>query len=300
MSHSQIALVTGATGFIGSKIVRRLLLEGVAVRAISSGTNRTRLAGLEGEIEWFGTSDEDILKATQDVRQFFNFAVVYDRANFSSDYIYDVNVNLPLRVLDVLRNCSSPVACVLGDSFYRKFPPSATAQVRYTESKNQLARHIADLPIGHQCHVALLLIEQVYGPGENLDKAYPRIVRQLLSNTPRVSLTQGTQRRDFIHIDDTVEAALLVGRSKWTGYVEVECGSGESTPVKSVFERLKAITSSRSTLGIGDLAADQTIDDSTADTTWLRNRGWQPKWTLEEGLQDFVADVKRRTAGERK
>jgi nucleoside-diphosphate-sugar epimerase len=275
------------------------LREGITVRALSAGANRERLAGLEQEIEWFGTSEVDLLKAAQNVSQFFNFAVVYDRANVSSELIHEVNVVLPLRILDALRTCTSTVACVLGDSFYRKFPSTATAQVRYTESKNQLARCISDLPADHPCHVAVLLIEQVYGPGENLEKAYPRVVRQMLRHTPRVPLTAGTQRRDFIHVDDTVEAALLVGRSKWNGVAQVECGSGESKPVRDIFERLKALSSSRSTLDFGDLPADQTIDDSTADTAWLRKRGWQPTWTLEEGLQDFVADVKRRSGVER-
>jgi nucleoside-diphosphate-sugar epimerase len=299
MSKPRISLVTGATGFIGSKVARGLLRDGFAVRAVSTGANRDRLAGLEQKIEWFGTSEVDLLKAAQDVSQFFNFAVVYDRANISSELIHEVNVMLPLRVLNALRSCSSRVACVLGDSFYRKFPSTATAQVRYTESKNQLTRCISDLPADHPCQVALFLIEQVYGPGENLEKAFPRVIRQLLRHTPRVALTAGTQRRDLIHVDDTVEAALLVGRSKWTGVAEVECGSGESTPVKDIFESLKAFSGSRSSLGFGDLPADQTIDDSAADTVWLRKRGWRPRWALEEGLQDFVVDVKRRSEVER-
>lgn len=297
MDAPGIALVTGATGFVGAQLVRRLLSRNFEVRALTSGASRERLADIDpGKlVKWFPMTDAGVALAAGGVTHFFNFAVIYDRAHYSVDTIHEVNVALPLRIIDALAAGDRAVICVLGDTFYRKFPSNATAQSRYTASKDLLAQRIAQLPADHPCRCALLVIEQVYGPGENLEKAYPRVTGQLLQHVPRVPLTLGDQRRDFIHIDDVAEAAILAGCAQWEGVATVECGSGTSTPVRTIFERLKALTESRSTLGFGDMPADQMIEDSQADTTWLRDRGWTCTVPLEDGLRDFVADVQRRS-----
>jgi len=294
MDGHRIALVTGATGFVGSQLIRRLLLDKFEVRALTSGTTKDRLADVHEFVKFFALTESGIIQACKGVTHFFNFAVVYDRANYRDAEIYEVNVALPIRIIAALAISGRPVSCVLGDSFYRKYPHNATAQRRYTASKDLLAQQIAALPTNHPCRVAMLIIEQVYGPGENLGKVYPRVTRQLLQHEPRVSLTLGDQRRDFIHVTDVVEAAIVAGCSDWEGVVDVGCGSGVSTPVRTVFESLKSLSMSRSELGFGDIPSDQSIADSSADTGWLRSKGWTCSVPLNAGLQDFLSDVQRR------
>jgi len=113
---------------------------------------------------------------------------------------------------------------------------------------------------------------------------------------PRVPLTHGQQRRDFIHIADVIDAIMVTVRSQWTGVIDVGCGCGTSTPVRAVFEQLKALTHSPSVLGFGDMPSDQSIDESTADISWLQKQGWSCKVSLSAGLKDFVNDVSRRCA----
>jgi nucleoside-diphosphate-sugar epimerase len=296
MRSAGVALLTGATGFLGSRLVKRLLDDGFEVRALSSGTARDRLANLGSRVGWYGLSDDDVAQATRGVDLFFNLAVAYDRPAFGQAHIDFVNVVLPLRVIAALNARDRSAACVLGDSFFRKFPISATAQPRYTASKLEMARRVNALPAGGPCRVAMLMIEQVYGPGDNLDKIFPRITRQLLQHAPRIALTPGDQRRDFIHIDDIIDAAMVVGRDLPPGRVTIECGSGESTPVRDVFERLKSLTGSSSELGFGDMPHDQTIPNSTGDVAWLIEHGWRCKISLDHGLRELVADVIQRSS----
>ena len=292
---SVTALVTGGTGFVGSRLVRALLARGAKVRVVSSGTgSRERVGDVSAQVAWFAPTDSGLDQACSGVTHFFHFAVAYDRADISDETIDYVNVALPLRVMARLQAHAPAATCVLGDTFFRKFPADATRQVRYTRAKSELARRLADPSQGIDLRRALLQIEQVYGPGDAYTKVLPRVTRQLLAHEPRIPLTHGEQQRDFIHVDDVVAATLTVAHAAWSGLAVVECGTGVGTPVREVFERLHSLTASASVLGFGDLPPDQSIASSTACLDWLRQHGWHAQVALDKGLADLVVDVVHR------
>lgn len=291
------AVITGATGFVGSRIAAELISDGAEVRVLTSGTaDRTRLGDLSDRVHWWPTDDVGLTAATRDATCFFNLAVAYDRSTVDDAALQAVNIDLPLRVLAHLRQQGQPVTCVLGDTFFRKFPPEATRQARYTRSKIRLAEHLYEVSRGpkNPLRIALLLMEQVYGPGDAFTKVLPALTSQLLRNVPRLATTHGRQQRDFVHIDDVAAAVMAVSRADWQGLQQVECGTGVATPVREVLERLKKLTGSRTELGFGDLPSDQFIDVSLADTTWLCKRDWTPRVRLEVGLKTLVQDTALR------
>jgi len=293
-----VAIVTGGTGFVGSKLVKALLTAGAEVRILSSGIGtRNRIEDLTNKISWLDTSDLSIARAVKDATHFFNFAVVYDRSEFTDALLYEINVELPMRIVSALSSRGGPATCVLGDSFFCKFQADATAQRRYTESKQSLARRLLmftnDEPES-LVRIALLRIEQIYGPGDAFSKVLPHLTRLMLEHAPWIPATHGQQQRDFIHVNDVVSAALKVGLSEWNGIQVVECGTGIATSVKDVLERLKQITNSRSTIGFGNLSPDQSIACSFADTFWLENLGWKAQISLDCGLTELAEDIARR------
>lgn len=295
MSFPIVAVVTGGTGFVGSRLVHALLRQGASVRIVSSGTaSRDASVEHDGRVTWFGFGNDELDRACEGATHLFNFAVVYDRPSIDDDTIASVNIELPLRLISKLKARTVPVTCVLGDTFFRKFPAEATQQVRYTRSKVALAERIADFANDKSVRVALLQIEQVYGAGEAFTKALPNVTRQMVTGVPRISMTSGMQGRDFVYVDDVVEAALTIAHSEWEGCQVVECGSGVATPVRQVFEQIHAITRSKSALGFGDIKTEQAIATSVADTTWLRRHGWVPRTTLHDGLTRLASDVESR------
>lgn len=293
---SSVAIVTGATGFIGSRVVNMLLESGASVRAISSKPiSKNRLTQTRSRIEWFSMTEEDIKEAIVGVTHFFNWSVLYDRTQYTDSQIYDVNVGLPLKIIKYLQAQATPVTCVIGDTFFRKFPIEATSQGRYTKSKQMLFNELTQQINSERIRTAFIQIEQVYGPGEALTKVIPAITQKMLLNNHQIALTTGNQRRDFIHVEDVVRAVMTVIRSNdWRGNQIIECGSGQSQSVRTVFEKLHEITKSKSILGFGDLPNDQTIEESKANITWLTQRGWHSKVSLSQGLESLVKDISAR------
>lgn len=291
------AVISGATGFVGSRITAELIADGAEVRVLTSGTaDRMRLGNLSERVSWWPTDDAGLTAATRDATCFFNFAVAYDRPTLDDVALQAVNVDLPLRVLAQLRQQGQPMTCVMGDTFFRKFPPEATRQARYTRSKIQLAEHLYEVSQDpkNPLRIAMILMEQVYGPRDALTKVLPALTSELLRNVPRLATTHGRQQRDFVHIDDVATATMTAARADWRGLQDVECGTGIATPVREVLERLKELTGASTELGFGDLPSDQSIDASFADTTWLRERGWTPRVSLDVGLVTLVEDITLR------
>lgn len=291
-----IAVVTGGTGFVGSRLVHALLAAGTEVRIVSSGTAaRDAALAREPRVGWLGVSDADLDRAVDGATHFFNFAVAYDRPSIDDKTLDAVNVELPLRLLARFARQPTRAVCVLGDTFFRKFPPEATHQVRYTRSKSELVKRLhAFVENERSVQVALLQIEQVYGPGEADTKALPNVTQQMVKGVPRIAMTSGAQGRDFVYVDDVVDAALVVASAQWHGLQVVECGSGVATPVRRVFEHIHELAGSSSILGFGDIQAEQAIASSCADTTWLVRHGWAPRTTLRDGLARLVKDIVTR------
>jgi nucleoside-diphosphate-sugar epimerase len=242
---------------------------------------------------WFGLSPADVESATEGATHYFNFAVLYDRANVSDDALHQVNVVLPERVMSAIKVRGNEPICVLGDSFFTKFSPNATAQGRYTRTK-VLQRKMAEaMTADGRLSAAMLRIEQAYGPGEAQAKIFPSVVGRMLRHEPRIALTEGLQQRDFVFVDDVVEAAIMLAERRCPGTSVIDCGTGISTAVREVFERLHLLTGSRSVLAFGDYPADQTIECSKADTRCLEAAGWSPKVSLDEGLHRLVNSMRQ-------
>jgi nucleoside-diphosphate-sugar epimerase len=289
---ARAVLITGATGFIGSSLTKLLIHGGYRVKAISSGVGQKKnLSDLSEVIDWYPDTDLAIKAAVSDISHFFNFSVVYDRPTFSTELINYVNLDLPVKILSEIIKLNHPVSCIFGDSFFRKYPINFTSQPRYTNSKNILYKSVQDISKNSDCKFAFLLIEQVYGPGDNLEKNFSKIINDIIYRKSNIPLTSCLQKRDFIYIDDLVSAIKVVAESNWSGLVNVGCGTGVSTPLHLVLKKIKNLADSNSNLDFGSLPHDQLIMDSFADNSLLYSNGWVPKFELDQGLSLLIDHI---------
>ncbi|MHB0995552.1 MAG: NAD-dependent epimerase/dehydratase family protein, partial [Elusimicrobiales bacterium] len=125
-------------------------------------------------------------------------------------------------------------------------------------------------------------------------------IQSLIRGVPGMDLTPGGQRRDFVYIDDTVEALSAIISHEMRSakkYVSYEVGSGQPVSIREFVETIKRLTGNDSTrLNFGALPyRENEVMESKADLALVKSLGWLPKVPLAEGLERTIALEKRRT-----
>jgi dTDP-L-rhamnose 4-epimerase len=168
-------------------------------------------------------------------------------------------------------------------------PVSVYAITKYTQ---ELMMQTAGKALG--IPVVVFRFQNVYGPGQSLKNPYTGILSifsNLLRNDDPVNVFEdGKESRDFVFIEDVVNA-VIKGVEKNEGDGEVfNMGSGKAISVYDVAGKLKTLLDSQSNIEIsGDFRAGD-IRHNFADITKLRKiLGYNPSFSFEKGIQEFIS-----------
>lgn len=287
------ALFTGATGFLGSNIAKKIISNGWRVVAITNGSTKNRLSAKEkAAIVWI-ENENDIYRLISNelIDVFFDCAVQYQRTNTTALSIEYTNVHRPIKIMNALAQNNQKTTSILFDSFFTKFKPSQTPQPIYTAQKKVLIEKLKDRCNKIENKTIVMRLEHVYGPGDNPCKVLPTVCADLLRNISRISLSDGLARRDLVYVDDVVSAVMCALTSASEGFSLIECGTGTSHAMRYAFEILKRITRSTTVLGFNDISSYDSIVESSANIDTLKQWGWMVGTDLEVGLEKLVVDV---------
>jgi nucleoside-diphosphate-sugar epimerase len=124
----------------------------------------------------------------------------------------------------------------------------------------------------------------VYGPRQRPDMAFPRVVGALAAGRPFTLFGDGEQSRSFTYVLDVVEASILAMEGAVGGAV-LNVGGGQEATMNEAIATLERIAGrSLEMRREPPVPGDQRR--TKADTTLIRSElGWEPRVTLEEGLQ---------------
>ena len=140
--------------------------------------------------------------------------------------------------------------------------------------------------------VAVLRVANVYGGGDfNFTRLVPETARALVRGERPVLRSDGTPQRDFLYVEDAVDAYLAVAESldepaargrAWNA------GAGEPVAVLDVVNRLIAVAGSDlEPLIQGSGTRRASSDRQAVDASALRDElGWRPRWDLDRGLAE--------------
>ena len=140
-----------------------------------------------------------------------------------------------------------------------------------------------------------LRYQNVYGPGQSLQNPYTGILAIFTTlareNRPIQVFEDGLASRDFVYIDDVVEATwrCIAQQTSAPQAVALNVGSGQRTTIHQVATTIKTLLQSRSSVSItGDFRLGD-IRHNQADLTVIHNLlGYTPTWSFQNGLQQFL------------
>jgi dTDP-L-rhamnose 4-epimerase len=133
----------------------------------------------------------------------------------------------------------------------------------------------------------------VYGPGQSLSNPYTGVsaifCSRLLHNNPPLIFEDGLQSRDFVHVEDIVQANLLAMDNAAANYQVFNVGTGQRVSVRQLAEMLAHAMGSTLQPCIAGRFREGDIRHCYADISKIHAMiGYWPRTTLEEGLSDLV------------
>jgi nucleoside-diphosphate-sugar epimerase len=212
-------LVTGATGFTGGRLARRLIAQGANVRALLRSREKAQSLVADGVDVRIGqlTSPKDVLAAARGCDQIHHIAAVFRTAGHSDGYYHEVNVGGTQNVLEAARrlDCERVVHCSTGGVHGHIADPPAGETYPFgpgdvyqrTKLEGELAAQEA---IRRGQRVVIVRPGPIYGEGDlRFLKLYRAVDRGVF-----VMIGSGTPKLHMVHIDDLVDGILLCGTSE--------------------------------------------------------------------------------------
>lgn len=303
------ALVTGGAGFIGSTLVDRLLAEGFSVAVVDDLSNgrleyvnplarlykmslmSPKLAGV------FAKEKPDFV---------FHLAAHIDARVSVSDPIHDAEVNIH-GSLSVLEAClavgvkkivfSSSGGAIYHDSknFPTKESEAPSPLTPYGVSKLSFEYYLKVAHHNFGLEYAALRYANVYGPRQD-QKGEGGVIgvfcKMLLEGKRPSIFGGGEQTRDFVYVDDVVEANIKAINSEKSGIWHIS--SGKETSVNYVARAIAEAFVWEKGFGKGPMASGDVRRSCLDASKAKRELGWKPEVSIDLGIRRTAAWFKTR------
>jgi len=293
-------VVTGARGFIGRHCVAELASLGHEVHGVTSAAAPPAAKGLT----WHRAdvlSDDGLHAVLRDARpsHLVHLAWVTTPGAFWSDPSNDAWLDASKRLVRDFAACGGKRVVVAGTCAEYDWSggmcDEATTPLRpstlYGRRKDELRADVERVAAESGLSWAWGRVFWLYGPGEPLPRLVPSIVASLLRDEPALC-TEGTQRRDFLHVEDVGAAMARLAACEVTGPVNI--GSGDAVAVADVARKIGEIVGKPSLIRLGarpSPAGDPPL--VVAATHRLRDEvGFVPRWDLASGLAQTIAAMR--------
>jgi len=300
-------LITGAAGFLGSALANRLVAGGdvvIGVDDLSTGNEKT----LHPAVQFVRGDVNDrpkLWSLLQDVDCVYHLAA---RVSVPESVLYpreynNVNVGGTVTLMEAMRDVGIrrvvfiSSGTVYGNQPQQPVPETAVPNPRAPYAVSKLAAEYYVKSIGSLWGIetVCLRVFNAYGPGQHVPPVHtpviPGFLRQAWENGTIVIHGDGNQTRDYVYVDDVVNAMTAAAIAPEVNMLTINIGSGTETSVRELAKMAVEVTGGhpevvynpRNEGGISRLCADISLAGKVLS--------YKPKITLVEGLTRTLAQV---------
>ena len=302
-------VITGGAGFLGSALANRLAGMGHEVHVLDdlSAGDPSRL----GDDVLFTRGDvrdaPKLWSLLQDTSCVYHLAakVSVPASNLYPREYNDVNVGGTVCLLEAMREVSVPKVvlassgAVYGEQLVQPISESAPPNPVSPYAVSKLAAEHYCLTIGNLAgfEPVVLRIFNAYGPGQPLPASHAPVVPLFLKRATNggslVVFGDGRQTRDFVYIEDVVDALVAAGLRHDLGGRIINIASGQEYSIRDVVGLVEEATGKHIS-PIYNSGQDGGVSHAVADIALARELlGYAPKVQLTEGLRRVLAEDDR-------
>lgn len=294
-------LITGVAGFLGSALANHLAREGHQVRGLddlSTGDPQSLSPDVlftRGDVNdrpklWTLLQDVDCVYHLA-ARVLVAESVLYPREYNAVNVGGTVSLMEAMRDVGVRRVVFVSSGAVYGDRADQPLNESAPPNPRspYAVSKLSAEYYVRTIGDLWAIETVSLRVFNAYGPGQNLPPSHPPVIPNFIRQATRggtlVVHSDGNQTRDYVFLDDVVNAMVAASTAAEINRLVINIGSGTETSVRKLASLVLEATNSNAEImfnprtdpGVSRMCADLTIAQESL--------GYQPRISLAEGLR---------------
>ncbi len=297
-------LITGGAGFIGTALANRLVADGHDVRVIDdlSRGDQTRLSPRVSFTRGDVNDIPGLWTLLHEVECVYHLAArvhVPESLQYPREY-NAVNVGGTVSVLEAMRDAGvrrvvlASSGAVYGEQPSQPVREDATPQPGSPYAVSKLAAEYYVRTIGALWGIetVCLRIFNAYGPGQPLRASFPPVIpsflQRVITGGSVIVHGDGANTRDYVYIDDVVDALAAAATAPGVDREVINVGSGVETSIADLVRLIEQVTGkdaqriiSKTSPGVSRLRAD--LSKARAKL------GYAPRFTLEQGLRRTVS-----------
>lgn len=287
-------LISGSTGFLGSYLLKLFIDNGHKVIALKrTNSNIYRIEEYLNDVIYYDIDKIELSTVFEKhkIDIVINTVTNYGRIDNKISSIINTNLIFGLKFLEESVN-NNVKAFINTDTLLERNLNT------YSLSKAQLVDWMKFLS-NKNTKMLNVKIEHMYGPKDDENKFIYWLINKLKQNVEKIDLTSGMQKRDFIYIDDIVNAYETIIRNidNFSNFEEFELGSGNSIEVKIFVEKIYEEISNKQTLntklnfGAVSYRDNENMEMKT-NIQKLIYLGWKSKVSIEDGIKKILEEEK--------
>ena len=300
-------LITGYEGFLGNALIGKLKNSENVIVGIGRGENRKKnLLHIPDVVVNGDIRNIDLIRrviANYEIEEIYHFAAQFIVRSCSNDpySTFDINVMGTVTLLEACRASGPTVKSIVISTSDKAFGHSS---IPYTEDTPLNPLYVYETSKAcqqfiTQCYfhnfnipTKVVACSNIYGPGDlNISRIIPNTITRLVKNRP-AQLNSGVSDfiREFVYIDDAIEAFIAVARNGKNGEVYC-CGGTSHLRIKELIEKICKLLEKPFSNNVELFTRPvqfKEIKEQYIDATKLKSLGWTPKVSLDDGLKKSI------------